>query len=354
MKLKPSRRSPRSLVTVAAFAVAALGASAPQIALTRPTGVADSVRLRKLERRSVFAARDGESLGRIQDLMAQDGRVYLLDSRQMRIAWFDSMGVRRGAFGRPGNEAGEMRYPAALMAGRAGELLVVDAALRRVVRYQTTADSARPLAGFDVQLSPSDGCALSDVIVLSGYKDGSLLHLFALSDGTKVRSFGSPLRQGGALLQSTLDGAHLVCSRRIQTIVFASQLLGTIRAFGLDGSVRWTRTLPGFREASVRELPTGGVVHESPPDGYDHIVEMFSISDTLVILQTVPLSQERPSADRASSIRTVLLSARTGEVLGEQQDLPRLLGADARQIYERVPPPQPSVISHSFAVMRQP
>jgi hypothetical protein len=336
------------------MALAFLGASQQGVSAGVVPGGTITIQLRKLERRTEFGTRAGEALGRIQDVLVSNGRVFVLDSRQMRIAMFDTSGTPRGIFGRPGSAIGELRHPGALMAGRADELLVADAALRRVVRFQARPDSLKPLEGFDVGMSPSDACTFRDIIVLSGYKNGAWLHLFSVADGARVRSFGDPLRQGGPLLQSTLDGSHVLCMRRRQAIVFASQLLGTVRAFRSDGNLLWTRTVPGFREALVRELPTGGVVHESPPDGYNHIVEMLSVSDTLVVLQTVTLSQENPSADRASTIRTLLLSASTGEIVGEQHDLPRLAAADARRLYERVMAPQPSVVSHSFAVMRRP
>jgi hypothetical protein len=208
-----------------------------------------------------------EEFGLVKDVSHfADGRFAVLDVRRNIVSIFSSQGIPLATAGRPGRGPGELAVPVAVSTGDDSTLYVLDKGNRRISIYHTRNDAADLADEIPLANDTEDACVIGTDIFLLSPSDSTLITKIDGQTGLVTSRFGAPMITGAGLAQSTLAQGLLACDAASGSVAFASRLLGEIRLYSTEGSLRWRSSLPDFHRIIALELPNGAVSMRRPDD----------------------------------------------------------------------------------------
>jgi hypothetical protein len=238
---------------------------------------------------------DNQIFGRIREIAVDDaGNVFVLDDQALKLSWFDSDGVFRGAAGRAGSGPGEFRAPIALALGENGQVHVLDAAHRRISTF-VAADTAIALVEERaIPFYAVDFCRLGSRIFLLSAQENGVIHEIA-PDGTILRSFGEstieiPEELSGhvPLMRDNAARGRLVCASDPPAVVLVPEMISRVQAFDPDGALLWSRNLADYRQREWKLSPQNGVrMAPDPTSGSAHTAVDVSLPGNDLIAITL-------------------------------------------------------------------
>lgn len=305
-----------------------------------------------------------EVLGRIAGVTFVGAGLAIGDSYSNRIHRYDSSGQHTMSVGGTGGGPGEFRSVGSLGVLPDGTLAALDAG-GGVEFFDEQGD---PRNSIRFPGNPMELCLLDSTLVVLGTLSGSdhPLHRYNLPvggwasfGGTDVSSGTEDPRQRSLLYQSALG--KVACA--YERIIYAKSSDGTVVAVAKDGTELWRVQIPSF-VALVHEDVGGAGIYNGPPAGATH-TDWFA---TVVALgQTVAVQIERthlrhpargPGAPPVGtmagsslppevSLLTVFLDLTSGDLLGKDDSLPRLVAVrdDRVAVARESPVPQVAVYS---------
>jgi hypothetical protein len=203
--------------------------------------------------------------------------------------------------------------------------VVLDEGSNRITEFLALPESLVVRRLVELEFKASDVCIVGARLFLFGLHDGRLVHELAWS-GRLLQSFGNPFGPDNLIARQLLSRGRLACDARSAIIAIAAEELGEVRAYSLEGQLRWRSKLRSFREVEVHVNAEGGVERRVPTDG-SHVVfaAAFMTSRNLAV-QVGLRTSESMSARDLFATTTRILSARDGSEQLEQVSLPRLRG----------------------------
>lgn len=281
---------------------------------------------------------------------ARDGTIYVNDWSENSIRAFDSDGRHIGSFGRNGRGPGEFVNPL-LLVHDGDSTLYASQKPFGITELHAVGGEMRFRRTFAAGIDANALCMLGDTLLAVGWMDGKLLHLFG-ADGTIVRSFG----EGWALdtvpavrERMNRTQAHVHCDPANDRVVLAQLSGPLVRAYGLDGRLKWETRLPDYRymltlaDAKGYTLAYGG----------DGTALLADIGGDRLLLQVVRSDMERSRATSrgpgglmtapTANVRSYVLSASTGALLSVSTDAPALTALSDGVAFEVATDPFPVI-----------
>ena len=218
-------------------------------------------------------------------------------------------------------------WPIAAAFSASADLLIVDAQSSRIAHLVRTGSGWRAAAVESTELNAfSSMCSAGGrtyIMAKRGIsRDSGIVHEVT-ADGKTVRSFG---RAFGDIPNPALGGGYVACPVGVAEIVVTSALYPEVRAYSRQGKLRWATRLAEFRPMGFR-VEGRAIRFAYPPDSiWDQTISMFAAAPEIIAIQIGRLYGRNQMAP-FSTIRTVLLSAASGDIVGAQADLPMVLSA---------------------------
>ena len=319
--------------TLKAHEIAALAGIVATIILGSRTVSAQRVDL--LGRPKQITAINGRALAPIRFATASPaGQVLILGgpSRQDMFL-IDRMGFTRAEPTTLLGSDGHLGWPAAAAFDGPNRILVIDTQSPRLARVHLVNGKWAIDSVFMTGLSGISGiCSIAGrqyiMAKLGSSREKGAVHEVT-RDGAVKRSFGKPF---GSINNPAVGYGHLLCLAEPRSVVIVSRLFPEIRAYTLDGVLRWSAPLPDFRPMGFSV--EGRLVRftYSPDSLWDETVALFSPSSQVIAVQ-IARQVGRAYSTQYRFLRTVFLSAKTGALLGDQRDLPVVLAALQGSLY---------------------
>lgn len=162
-------------------------------------------------------------------------------------------------------------------------------------------------------------CVDADVIYAFGQVDSTSLAVLD-GRGRVLRRFGGSF---GDAPGRFAEGPMACMSAGVLAV---SEDLGIARFYGLRFDLRWETSLPAFYSMKIEELPSGGVRYSVGERGwYERAVSALSLPTDVVVIQIGRYRAGARGRADYDGLRTILLDARDGEVLGTQLGVPMLV-----------------------------
>jgi hypothetical protein len=121
-------------------------------------------------------------------------------------------------------------------------------------------------------------------------------------------------------------------------------LIPEIRAFDSNGRLRWTYSIPRFSEVDMRSNDDGGgVTYSTPSVGYyEQLVSLHAFDNGFIMAQFGRVYPSTSTTLPAGKLRTIILD-RSGRLVSEQADLPRIIAVSASKLLVSHEEPYPCV-----------
>lgn len=269
----------------------------------------------------VLDGADEYIFGRIAEVEAGSGGLFVLDSQRSNIRWYGMDGRYRGALGRGGQGPGEFRRPSDVAVDDAGNVHVLDPGNMRISVFSVNDDVVRHLTD---QRTPPQSIRLCAAGGRRFLLTTTSTHLFVEIDeaGEPIRTFGAPVTPDARLMaefRGAPYGYHMNpgpvdCDGESRRLLSASLLTGHTRLYDLDGRLLWQTDLPGFRRVMMKYSPGAGTCCLMGMDpeigGYDEVVAAVLSGDEVVI------SLSGRSSESSPTYQTCSLEASTGRFMG--------------------------------------
>lgn len=262
--------------------------------------------------------------------MILDGGESVIADRRSRELLFVGAAGRVSRLTRQGAGPGEITFPSAVMELDSSRFAVLDNALRRLLTYRVTeaGPAWKSQTPFDTQ--PSAICSVDSLFVALNYSVDSpdILTVFR-ADGARMSSFGKPFISGSRLAMLLQTTGTLICLDDPLRVILATST-GEIMSYGLDGTLNWRLRIPDF-EPGAMHVRGNAARYELLPDGGERSrlpTSFTAISPHVGVVQLQEYladPSEKPIGARRGRILTKLFDFDTGALLGEQEDLPRIL-----------------------------
>lgn len=281
---------------------------------------------------------------------ARDGTIYVNDWTENTIRAFDSGGRHIGSFGRRGRGPGEFVNPLMLVHDGDSTLYASQKPFG-ITELHAIGGEMRFRRTFATGIDANKLCMLGDSLLAVGWMDGKLLHLFG-GDGKFARSFGEGwARDTFPAVREVMNRtqAHVHCDPTNDRVVLAQLSGPLVRAYGLDGRLKWETRLPDYRymltlaDGKAYSLVYGG----------DGTALLADIGNDRLLLQVVRVDMTRSRATSrgpggrltapTTGVRTFVLSASTGALLSVSTDAPALTSLSNGVAFEVVTDPFPVV-----------
>lgn len=286
-----------------------------------------------------------DALGLVESVaLDEDGRFYVLDSRNHRLRMYDPNGDLLHDTGGEGQGPGELGDPEDLALDRNGRLLITDRN-RRVSIFRPIADSLRYERRFRIGGTPWDTCVLGDRLVVQAIRHGdwTVIDVYDL-EGNRLRSFGE-MSPGRTLIErETFSWGHVACLAG-DRVLYVPRHSNRVTLYNVKGERLWQRKMPDYRPLTVTEL-----------SGKRRSFQWTSPGGTHLALRVVPLPDGQVAAvhlglrDTTSTgvydvqrRRTLFYDVGTGDLLWDVMDVPPLAGASAGRFLAVRQLPYPTV-----------
>ncbi len=282
--------------------------------------------------------------------VALDGQrnVYVLDGTDHTVRRFDTQGRHLASAGGPGRGPGDLRDPLTLWHDGVSSLYVVDR-YDGISLFTTSGTGIRYRTRFGAALRASSLCGLNNVLVVSGYQEGHLLHVISPT-GSTIRSFGARFRVDTIPgIQSVHDRAemHVACDEPHTRVYVAEASQALVRGYDISGRLLWQTALPDYSGYTVR-------VNRDPPGiavfgGAYQTKTLTRLGTDLLLVQARREGRRRNPASGTLIIEelgiiTYILSAARGTVLTVTSSLPLLETERGDEVGGHTQDPFPSVL----------
>jgi hypothetical protein len=163
-------------------------------------------------------------------------------------------------------------------------------------------------------------------------RDIGIIHEMTHS-GTAKHSFGKIF---GERDNPALAYGHMLCANGAggaQPLILAtSRMYPEVRAYTLDGTLKWTSRLPEYR--SMGFLVEGRAMRYSyhPDSLWDQTISLLMVAPEVAAIQVGRRHGRNPVA-KFIEVRTMLLSTLTGEILGVQSDVPMSMASTQSKLF---------------------
>ena len=261
---------------------------------------------------------DPEVFGIVNDVAINaQGQIAVLDASAQEVRVFDADGRFSGRFGGVGDGPGEFRRASSIESLSDGRFLVsmrgrIKIFERSVESWQVSAAHDLPLVGI------RNSClAVPDRLFVSSLHptDEHIIREVAVQGGV-VTDFGLGYQDPNPAARVHLSPGSVDCVSTASGIIFAFELLPTIRLYELNGSLVWTSALVEHSVLRITEDRTTSYVRFDDAQPYDVLSSVHMVpSGRFVLLQYRRLfPNEQPEL-----IRTYLLDRESGfgAVLGD-------------------------------------
>ena len=193
------------------------------------------------------------SFGRIADVAADGaGRVFVFDKYANRITVLRYDGGVSSALGRAGQGPGEFGDVSAMALSEAGRLYVADNGNSRVSVFDVSGEVVHYVSSFRTSAIVTDLCSIGDRLYLLTHTS-PLIVTEVDQAGRVVNAFGAPEQPQGEMANEMGPGPHwrlsigrLYCAPKQGIVIYASEMLPSVRAFSAEGDVLWRAAVPDF------------------------------------------------------------------------------------------------------------
>lgn len=210
------------------------------------------------------------------------------------------------------------------------DLLVLDVQRPRIARFRLKEEQLALVGVVDLPefARVSSLCSAGGrTFVLGATKRGpSNLVQVVNQDGSVSSGFGLPFGRPNASenVRTALGSGVLTCLASERLVVVASALSAEIRAYSLDGILKWTSTLTGFAPIAFQDVGNG-IKYSYPLEGHwDSVSDTFALQDGVIGVQ---VARREKQSSTPSSFRTFFLDSNSGSIRGAQFDLPQVVGS---------------------------
>ncbi len=259
----------------------------------------------------------GSGFGLVQDAaFASDSLFLALDSRYNIVTGVTSSGTIDFVVGGPGAGPAEFQAPQALDVLRGGQVIAV-ADRHLAIKIFRLAEPNGYAYQRTVRLDfvPEDFCVMGELLVAQGWRPGlGLVHVHDDS-GRYVRSFGETYRASTEFVESQLSDARMGCLEEAGLVVVALENVPVIRAYDLNGLLRWQSQLISFTPVTIRERtgPNGGPAISYEGGEFDVMHTITAIPGGGVLVQTAHHTRESIAARRRwARVDSYILDSSTG------------------------------------------
>ncbi len=278
----------------------------------------------------------------------QSGVLYILDSRLNEIRAFSATGSFVGLGGRPGQGPGELGVTGSLAVDPRGRIHVLDMSNMRISVFGRVDPAQEALPYQSTLRLPQFGrrmCLLGNDYVLIALTKDSLFHV--VGPQGQVRSFGGPFRLQGTppnpMLNQTLGQGYISCDAEGRLVFSASGSTGEVRAYGANGTLRWSLSLPDYRPANISMTPAGNSVsYQRRPGGWHRTIGVNRLRGKLLLVQAEFRTPESALGE-PKRIDSYIIAESDGTILGAQTDLPSVIFSDDSVVVTTSEDPFPRV-----------
>jgi hypothetical protein len=290
-----------------------------------------------------IAGSTGHPIKTVNAIAATPNRVVLVEGETNSVLVLSNDGKILSRTPNTGAGGAMLGNPVQVVAGDAGEFLVLDAQTPRLARFSIQGDSLSLSSVLRLRTitGVSGACRLGGRLTVLGRftqdpSNTKIAHVIR-DDGDVISSFGDAFGSSDEFARVLFGAGRLLCVPRERLVIATSQHYPEVRAYDEHGILKWTRRISDYRALSYKESQPGRMEFVFPPDGrWDSTVSMFQPGDGIIAVQVGRRAGQAPTTP-FESLRTVLLSVKDGQPLGEQNDLPlikaatsdRLLAVDA-------------------------
>jgi hypothetical protein len=296
---------------------------------------------------------DEQVFGEVSDLaVGVDGTIFVLDGMSQEVRAFSREGAYLASIGRPGKGPGEFTGARALALDEDGALYVLDERLARI----SVLSPDRTLAyqrSVRINYHATDLCFLDDRLFLVGrHEDGVIQELSP--DGAFLGSFGSLYEGANPLLKASLSLGFMLCAPEAELIIAASPILPLVRAYAPDGGLRWSVTLPGFKETVIEENADGSVTYNVGPDKqYHKLLSLLYLPPALVLVQAGLRTMGSGSSGEYEAVRTWVVSVEDGSVFSRTDSLPLLKHMGSEYAYGLIADLYPVLTQYRYTMREE-
>ncbi len=266
--------------------------------------------------------------------------VLFADGHQRRLAQF-------------GEGPGEIRDPTVLVRLDDNRVGVMDSRLRRLSVFGVGTDTVELISSTGVAGAPAAACPSDSSIygLEYSFRDGTSLAEYFF-DGRAVRRMGMPLVSGSRLRIAQLSRGTMLCAMNAGKI-WVFPLTGELIAFDVAGELIQRLSVPEVVPGLIQERnSTISIGLVDPERGWSRIpAGVVAVENFLgaIQLQKYSLSVGTPEAV-LGEVTTILFDTRTGQRLGVQNDIPRILSTSGDTILLASDGDEPAVLIGRYSV----
>lgn len=267
----------------------------------------------------VIEGPDEQVFGKISGaLVMPRGEIVVMDEQLGELRLFDAQGQFLDAVGRQG--AGPEEFGAgalSLALADDGRILVADSRNLRVATLRIESERLRFSGTFRLAFAPLDICAIGTRTFVFTTVGDHLIREVS-QDGGVVQEFAEREKPTGRLAAQLGDADHflnhgrLACDTGSETIVVVHTFHPVVRAFAADGAVRWRIELADYWQQQFRRSRDGRCCMYLIPDprsGSYHIGEEVAVDGVGQVLVTL---REAWAESRADQFQLRVLALESG------------------------------------------
>ena len=254
--------------------------------------------------------------------------IYVLDYTSKSVRVFSKNCQFLDSAGRPGRGPADMSWPQAIFHDGAERLFVFDH-VNGVIVFRSADGKLTHERTFGAEYQPTNACVLGDELIIPGWRDRKILHVFE-TKGQHIRSFGESFWPDSSNAVKDFASRQVLrvhCDAASKRIYVAASAIGLARAYQADGTLLWEQQLPEFEGSRV-------IVTEQSKTviwGTYSTASILRLGRDLVLVQAkvikrVKSSQVGPFGRRGSEedagVITYVLNATTGQLLTRASGAP--------------------------------
>lgn len=231
-----------------------------------------------------------------------------------------------------GSGPGEIQDASGMFRFANGDFAVLDNRLARLTTFAMSNGRAKALRQYPGAAWSSAVCALDSAYAGMGYTSSkhSFFNVYSL-DGAVMASFGPPLVGGSWLRNGEVSLGYLVCLSDPDRII-AFPRTGELLSFTSEGRFLWRKQVKDFEPGEIvehghtirTELIAPGKLRSR------RVAGMVLLSNSVGVVQLQEYVRDTPDGTKPatrSRVLTKIFDTTTGNLLGEQDNLPRFLSA---------------------------
>lgn len=256
-------------------------------------------------------------LGRIDGvLIDRSGNIFVADRLAHNVRVYDRNGVHLATIGGKGDGPGEFRAPSRLALDESDRLYVVDR-LVRVQRFQRVNGSFEYLDSFRMEnMAIRDLCVMGGNLYVQGFRTSgtgnTVLQKLTLT-GEHIASFGEVYRSPNRRMINDMTRGRIACDKNVGSLLYMpTQVPAEVRAYTLDGDIKWITTLPEIEQLLIE--PTERGIRQTVPETGFHVGASFEVVPggvLLIQLGFITLGS-RAAGDEFARLETYVLDVATG------------------------------------------